>query len=251
MSSRPLFISVAESIVILPPMSHVGWRSACSTVTSSSSARTRPRNGPPEAVSTSLTTVPVRSPASSWNNAECSESTGRTCAPVASASCMTSSPPTTSDSLLASARSIPSPRVATVGPSPALPTSAFRTRSASASTTSRTSASAPPPHAPLGPGQHLAVRPRLRRTGGGVDVCDGDALDAVAASLVDQRLPGPLGRQADQLERLRLGADDVERLGPYGPGRTKDEEPARHSYLGYGGRMPAARQDLRNVAIVA
>ena len=27
-SSRPLFISVAESIVILPPIAHVGWRSA-------------------------------------------------------------------------------------------------------------------------------------------------------------------------------------------------------------------------------
>ena len=43
---------------------------------------------------------------------------------------MTSSPPTTSDSLLASARSMPSPSVATVGPSPAEPTSALRTRSA-------------------------------------------------------------------------------------------------------------------------
>ena len=26
MTSRPLFISVAESIVILPPIAHVGWR---------------------------------------------------------------------------------------------------------------------------------------------------------------------------------------------------------------------------------
>ena len=31
-TSRPLFISVAESIVILPPIAQVGWRSACSTV---------------------------------------------------------------------------------------------------------------------------------------------------------------------------------------------------------------------------
>ena len=52
-------------------------------------------------------------------------------APVASASWVTSSPPTTSDSLLASARSMPSPSVATVGPRPAEPTSALRTRSAS------------------------------------------------------------------------------------------------------------------------
>ncbi len=46
-SSRPLFISVAESIVILPPIAQVGCASASSTVTSSSSARERPRNGPP------------------------------------------------------------------------------------------------------------------------------------------------------------------------------------------------------------
>ena len=60
--------------------------------------------------------VPAGSPASSWCSAACSESTGRIRAPVASASWVTSSPPTTSDSLLARARSIPSPSVATVGP---------------------------------------------------------------------------------------------------------------------------------------
>ena len=38
-SSRPLFISVAESIVILPPIAQVGCASACSTVTSSQLAR--------------------------------------------------------------------------------------------------------------------------------------------------------------------------------------------------------------------
>jgi hypothetical protein len=65
------------------------------------------------------------------------------CAPVASASWVTSSPPTTSDSLLASARSMPSPSVATVGPSPTEPTSALRTRSAPDSITSRISPSGP------------------------------------------------------------------------------------------------------------
>ena len=64
-------------------------------------------------------------------------------APVASASAVTSSPPTTSDSLLASARSIPSPSAATVGTSPAEPTIAFSTRSHSHSVISRTSPSGP------------------------------------------------------------------------------------------------------------
>ena len=50
-------------------------------------------------------------------------------ASVASASAMTSSPPITRLSLLASARSIPSVRATIVGPSPAAPTTAFRTRS--------------------------------------------------------------------------------------------------------------------------
>src|SRR5919112_3397222 len=141
-SSRPLFIRVAESIVILPPMSQVGGASASSTVTASRSVR--PRKGPPLAVSTSRSTVPGCSPASSWNSAECSESTGISWAPVASASAVTSSPPTTRLSLLASARSMPSPSVATVGPSPAEPTSALRPRSQSASVITSTRPSAPP-----------------------------------------------------------------------------------------------------------
>ena len=51
-------MSVAESIEILPPMSQVGWASASSTVTSASSARVRPRNGPPQAVRTSFSRSP-------------------------------------------------------------------------------------------------------------------------------------------------------------------------------------------------
>src|SRR4051794_23465598 len=142
-TSSPLFMSVAESIVIFPPMAHVGWRSASLTPTSSSSARARPRNGPPEAVITSRSTAPGASPPMSWCRAECSESTGMSCAPVASASGITRAPPTTSDSLLASATSMPSVSATTVGPRPAEPTIALSTRSAPDSATSRTSPSGP------------------------------------------------------------------------------------------------------------
>ena len=55
-SSRPLFASVAESIVIFGPMRHVGCASACSAVTSWRSSRVRPRNGPPDPVSTTVST---------------------------------------------------------------------------------------------------------------------------------------------------------------------------------------------------
>ena len=53
MTSRPLFIIVAESIVIFGPIFHVGCASASSTVIASKVSRRRSRNGPPEAVSTS------------------------------------------------------------------------------------------------------------------------------------------------------------------------------------------------------
>ena len=59
-TSSPLFISVAESIVILAPIDQVGWASAWSGVTAARSAAERPRNGPPEAVITSDSTVSGR-----------------------------------------------------------------------------------------------------------------------------------------------------------------------------------------------
>ena len=55
-TSSPLFARVAESTVIFGPMRQVGCASASSGVTSVSSSRVRPRNGPPEPVSTRLAT---------------------------------------------------------------------------------------------------------------------------------------------------------------------------------------------------
>ena len=159
-SSRPLFISVAESIVILPPIAQVGCASACSTVTSCSCARVRPRNGPPLAVIVRRSTAPGGWPASSWCSAVCSESTGTICAPVASASALTSSPPTTSDSLLASARSMPSPSVATVGPRPGRADERVQHEIGAGLDDE--------PHEPLGAAEHLPVGPRLRGARRGV-----------------------------------------------------------------------------------
>ena len=53
MTSRPLFIMVAESIVIFGPIFHVGCARASSTVIASNVSRRRSRNGPPDAVRTS------------------------------------------------------------------------------------------------------------------------------------------------------------------------------------------------------
>ena len=56
MTSRPLFTRVAQFTVTTGPIAQVGCASACSGVTSASSARDLPRNGPPDAVSTSRRT---------------------------------------------------------------------------------------------------------------------------------------------------------------------------------------------------
>ena len=121
-TSRPLFISVAESIVILPPIAHVGCRSACSTVTPSSSARRAAAERPARRRDREPLDCARRARRRSAGAArECSESTGMSWAPVASESAITSSPPTTSDSLLASATSMPSVSATIVGPSPAEP----------------------------------------------------------------------------------------------------------------------------------
>ena len=162
---------------------------------------------------------PAASPAMSWCSAECSESTGITCAPVASASCITSSPPTTSDSLLASARSIPSPSVATVGPRPAEPTSALRTMSAPESTTSATRPSAPSSTSPLKSARALAA------ASGSVSAI---RVTRELARLRDELLPAALRAQPDELELVGV-RDDLERLGPDRPGGAEDEQAAGHA----------------------
>ena len=76
--------------------------------------------------------------------------------PVASASAVTSSPPTTRLSLFASASSMPSLSATIVGPSPAVPTIALRTRSApEAAISSRTPSS---PASTRAPSSSLAAR---------------------------------------------------------------------------------------------
>ena len=140
-SSRPLLISVAELSVTTGPMSHVGWASASATVTSASSARRRPRNGPPDAVSTSRSTSSARPPRRHWASAECSESTGTICPGAAAA--VTSAPPATSDSLLASASVAPAASAASVGPRPTAPVMPLSTVSTGVVAVSSVAASGP------------------------------------------------------------------------------------------------------------
>ena len=102
----------------------------------------RPRNGPPEAVSTSRRTssgVPLRR---HWASAECSESTGTIWPGLARSS--TSGPPMISDSLLARASVLPASSAASVAPSPTAPVMPLSTTSAGLDAASA-DASAPSP----------------------------------------------------------------------------------------------------------
>ena len=124
-------MSVDESMVIFGPIDQVGWASASSTVTSASSAFDRPRNGPPEAVSTMRLTQSPPSPPGCcarrlWCTAQCSLSTGTSSpAPGCARTRRTTGPAAMSDSLLASARRVPDPSAARVTPRPAKPTTPF------------------------------------------------------------------------------------------------------------------------------
>ncbi len=141
-SSRPLFASVAESIVIFGPIDQVGCASASSTVTDSSSARERFRKGPPEAVSTTESTVSAARPSRHWKTAECSLSTGSSAPPPRFQASSARSPAATRLSLFASASVTPRSSAHSVAPTPAKPTTAFRTRSGSDA--SRSSVRSPP-----------------------------------------------------------------------------------------------------------
>src|SRR5829696_8309794 len=146
MTSRPLFMSVDESIVIFGPIDQVGWARASSIVTSASSARVRPRNGPPLAVRTMRATRSESPPALAarhWCTAPCSESTGTMWpAPGRSSAARTTGPPAISDSLLASARRRPAAMAASVTRRPAKPTTPLT--HTSATPPSSASASSPP-----------------------------------------------------------------------------------------------------------
>ncbi len=137
-SSSPLFASVAESTVIFGPICQVGWASASSIVTVRSCSRVRPRNGPPDAVSTSDSIVSGRRPSRHWCSAECSESTGSSRPPPRSCAVRASSPAATRLSLFASASVTPCSSAQSVARTPAKPTIAFRTTSGSAASSSAT-----------------------------------------------------------------------------------------------------------------
>src|SRR6266571_792606 len=144
-TSRPLFIRVAESTVTLGPIDHRGWFNACSTVTWSRSRSGWDQNGPPLAVMISRRTRFSRSPHRHCQMALCSESMGRI--PRAPAAFITNAPAITSTSFVARAISFSAVSAAMVGASARAPGMAITTRSHRGSVTiafTRTSKSGSP-----------------------------------------------------------------------------------------------------------
>src|SRR5579875_2043227 len=154
-TSSPLFINVAESMVILAPIRQVGCCSASAGVTARRRSRGRSRNAPPEAVRINAATsaaLPsgVPSPRKHCQIALCSLSMGSTATWWARAAAMTRCPAITSASLLASATVFPASIAASVGRRPWRPTTASSTKSAAHSCTSVVSASGPVRRRPAG-----------------------------------------------------------------------------------------------------
>ena len=129
MISSPLFIIVAESMVILLPILQLGWLSAWALVALAMSSRFQVRKGPPDAVRWIFSIGAPAEPIRHWKIAECSESTGSILAPRFSARPITILPAATNVSLLASAMVLPALTAATVDDRPLNPTIEVRTMS--------------------------------------------------------------------------------------------------------------------------
>ena len=200
MSSRPLFASVAESIVIFGPMFQVGCASACAGVTSASSSAVLPRNGPPDAVSTSAPPARANGPRGTGRQRRVLAVDRKEPPSPRSRAASASSPAATRLSLFASASASPRSSVQSVASSPAKPTTALRTTSGSARSSSSVRS---PPTCVSGASPSIGGDPGS----GGDELEPGCAsmtsrawrpIEPVAPSSGDPLVTGSLGR-----ERLR------------------------------------------------
>ena len=131
MTSNPLFIIVAESMVIFFPISQLGWFKASSMVISTNVLIALALNGPPLPVKIILRTSSNDSPAKHCQMAECSLSTGKRRAPVFSIVLVIISPAITKLSLFDKATSTQARTASRVGSIPKAPTKPFSISSTS------------------------------------------------------------------------------------------------------------------------
>lgn len=127
-TSNPLFINVAESIVSFVPINQFGCFKASFACNVCISSRVLSRNAPPEAVTINFSISLLFSPFKHWKIAECSLSTGIKRHPFCFASSVTICPFATNVSLLAMAISFFAFNASIVGSSPETPTTELNTR---------------------------------------------------------------------------------------------------------------------------
>ena len=231
MTSSPLFTRVAEFVVTTRPMSQVGWARACAGVTSYSSSLLRPRNGPPEAVTTSRRTSAARPPRRHCASAECSESTGTIWPGRAAA--FTTGPPTISDSLLASASVDPARERGQRGQQADRAGDAVEHHVRRCARRSRWRRA----HRRRSPGHTPSARPRGRRPPRPPRRCPRYRCRRRCGA---PRRPPPAGRadpgerrprrRAHHDEPVGIAADDVEGLGADRAGRSEDDHIARGAH---------------------
>ena len=208
MTSRPLFIIVAESTLILRPMTQFGMRAGLRRRDRARAPRAgASRNGPPDAVSTMRRTpaVPDRAGTSAgrhWKIALCSLSIGSSVAPPASTAAMKAAPPITSASLFASRMRLPARAAASVGARPAAPTMAASTVSASGNEAASTSPASPATTRVAAP-PRPAPRSSARAAPGSSSAA---SARPVAAAQLRELLPLPMSPPAPRPRSDRDGA---------------------------------------------
>ena len=210
MTSRPLFISVAESIVIFAPICHVGCRRACSTVTPSSAGRGPPAERAARRRQHEAADLAGRRSRQALEERAVLGVDRQQRTPCSRAARVISAPAITSVSLLASAMVRPARIAASVGTRPAAPTSAETTTSAGTSAARVARPSAPASSSGRGERQ----LPRQAVHGGPVEQGHRAPAGAIADQLGDQRDVGAARGEAAHAELVRearrsgRGSDD-------------------------------------------
>ena len=221
-TSRPLFISVAESTVIFAPIVHVGCASACSRRDRRQLARApSPRNGPPEAVSTSDSTRPrgacrgtARAPSARCRPAGCGARRAR---PRRGHQRRRRRPGSPCWPARASA---PRASAASVASSPAAPTIAFSTTSAPRRATS-SDRRRPRPRAP----RRRTSRGRARRPPASARAIAAHAVRARRGDQRARRWSGRPGRRRDSSGWPRTISSAWTPIEPVAPSTATDFTP--------------------------
>src|SRR5579871_4372799 len=226
MSSRPLFISVAESTEILRPMTQRGWAQASSAVTAARRSLGTRRNGPPEAVSRIRRTPAARTPGRQALEDRVVLAVDRQELRAAGRHRLEQQAPGHDQRLLVGEQH------ALAGPGGrerrGEPRAADDRRHHDACARPR-GRGREPALARLDPGPQPIGRERRREPPRAVEVGEHREVGPEAPALLGEGLPVAGGRERDHLEAPGVARDDVERAAPDAAGRAQDRDAGHFS----------------------